>query len=343
MPACDGGAGGRTWCARKFLLRWTKYDKVGYELKRVITGVELKSSCVGMWRRRHKGASFFTPTYELRLKAANVGGLKARSAVFVSGVTVGNVMTMELDKDGKTVLLRLKILKRYPVHKDATFVIEQIGVLGDQFVAIYPGDNSGPLLQDGDEVEARSAFNLQEVARSASELIKRYDKVGETAGEVITLLKNQVLDAKTLSNFSIAIGNVRQMSERGVGVMDSVGAIVATNTLPLATALSNMVSFSARLKTVADDLDDTIITNRAEINAAVKNLQSATAGLKKITDDLDAGKGLAGGLLKDEQMKTDMSMTFSNLNIVSSNLAKYGLLYKPKPPKAPTDYRGKNF
>lgn len=291
-----------------------------------------------------KGASFFTPTYQILLKAPSVGGLKARSAVFVSGVQVGNVMTMELDKDGRTVLLQLKIQKRYPLHRDATFVIEQIGVLGDQFVAIYPGDNSGPLLKDGDEVVARPAFNLQEVARSASELIKRYDKVGESAGEAITRLNSQVLDAKTLSNFSIAIGNFRLMSERAVGVMDNVGGIVASNTVPLATSLSNLVRFSARLQTVAADLDDTILTNRAGINAAVQNLQGATASLKKISDDLQAGQGLAGGLLKDAQMKSDVSITFSNLAVVSSNLAKYGVLYKPKPPSKPaTESRGKNF
>jgi len=33
-----------------------------------------------------KGNSLFTPTYTLRLRAENVGGLKARSSVFISGV-----------------------------------------------------------------------------------------------------------------------------------------------------------------------------------------------------------------------------------------------------------------
>ena len=95
---------------------------------------------------------------------------------------------------------------------------------------------------------------------------------------------------------------------------------------------------------MAADLDDTILTNRAGINASVQNLQVATASLKKIADDLQSGKGLAGGLLKDEQMKADVSVTFSNLAVVSSNLAKYGLLYKPKPPAKPaTESRGKIF
>ena len=293
-----------------------------------------------------KGASFFTPTYQLQLKAANVGGLKARSAVFISGVEVGNVMAMALDKDGKTVLIRLKILKQYPVHHDALFVIEQIGVLGDQFVAIYPGDNSGPFLKDGDEVEARSAFNLQEVARSASELIKRYDKVGEIAGETIARLNQQVLSPQTVSNFTMTIGNFRQMSERASGVMDRLDLIVSTNARPLALAMSNLVTFSAHLEKVATDLDDTILTNRAEINAAVKNFQGATASLKKIADDLEAGKGLAGSLLKDERMKLEISLTVSNLAIVSSNLATYGLLYKPpapKPARPAAESRGKKF
>ena len=186
-----------------------------------------------------KGASIFTPTYQIRLKAANVGGLKARSAVFVSGVEVGNVMTMELDKDGKTVLLQLKIQKRYPLHRDATFVIEQIGVLGDQFVAIYPGDNSGPLLKDGEEVQARPAFNLQEVARSASELIKRYDKVGEAASEAITRLNdalNKALATQTIKD-RLALGASEVLGPTTPEQADAFGQAQRARWVPFVRAL----------------------------------------------------------------------------------------------------------
>ena len=41
-----------------------------------------------------KGMTWFTPTYTLRLRADNVGGLKSRSAVLISGVAVGTVVNL---------------------------------------------------------------------------------------------------------------------------------------------------------------------------------------------------------------------------------------------------------
>src|SRR6266480_8055069 len=43
-----------------------------------------------------KGLNLFTPTYELRLRAATVGGLKNRAGVLLNGVAIGNVIGTEV-------------------------------------------------------------------------------------------------------------------------------------------------------------------------------------------------------------------------------------------------------
>src|SRR5262245_40315107 len=80
-----------------------------------------------------KGTTFFRSTYELRMKTGNVGGIKARANVLMSGVPVGNVSRIELAPDGKTVTIFLKIYGNFKIHRDARFVIEQSGFLGDQY------------------------------------------------------------------------------------------------------------------------------------------------------------------------------------------------------------------
>jgi hypothetical protein len=52
-------------------------------------------------------------------------------------------------------------------------------------------------------------------------------------------------------------------------------------------------------------------------------------------------------LLKDPALKLDASITVSNLAVLSSNLNRFGLLYKPRQPRprpGPMDsiYPGKN-
>ena len=93
-----------------------------------------------------KGTSIFRGTYELRLHADNVGGLKQRASVLLAGVQVGGVSDIQLAEDGKSVTILLKIYKSCKIYHDARFVIEQSGFLGDQYVAIIPTANQLPVL-----------------------------------------------------------------------------------------------------------------------------------------------------------------------------------------------------
>jgi phospholipid/cholesterol/gamma-HCH transport system substrate-binding protein len=291
-----------------------------------------------------RGVGMFQPKYELIMRSRSVAGLKPRSAVFLSGVQIGNVKDVELDDKSKGVVVRLTILEKYRLHNDSRFVIEQQGVLGDQFVNISPGSPEAPLLKNGDEVSGDEPFNLQEVAHSAAVLLKRFDQLGATVGDAIARVNNQILDARTLSNLSQTIGNFSTLSTRTVGMIDNASGIISNGGPVLALSLSNLVVFSRKLDEVAMKVDEAIVTNRVELNESMKNLRDATASLKQMTAEMQSGKGLVGGLLKDEELRTQISVTVNNLAVVSSNLAHYGLLYKPKQPKelAPRTYGGKS-
>src|SRR6266545_3672467 len=183
-----------------------------------------------------KGLTFFTPTYTLRLKTSNVGGIKREAAVLVAGVPVGNVAGAELSPDGRTVTVLLKILARYQIHGDAVFTIDSMGFLGDQYVAILAGKNEAPVLKDGDEVICREPFNLQEVARSALGFIQRID---ETARKLDSALAR----------------------------------VVQANTFPVSATASNLALFSRQLNDLAADLQQVWRTNKTEFATAVKNIE----------------------------------------------------------------------
>lgn len=291
-----------------------------------------------------RGIGVFKGKYELKMRVRNVAGLKPRSAVSLSGVQIGNVKSIELDETNKNVVVRLTILKEFPLHADSKFVIEQIGVLGDQFVIISPGSSDSPYLKDGDEVIGAEPFNLTEVAQSASSLLKRFEALGATVEKAITRVNDQVLDPQTLSNLSMTIQNMQGLSTHAVGLIDNASGVVSNAGPVLALSLTNLYAFSRKLDNVAMKVDEAIVTNRVELNEAMKNLRDATASLKQMTAEMQSGKGLAGGLLKDEQMRLQVSTTFSNLATLSSNLNRFGLLYKPKQPKntAPPTYSGKS-
>jgi ABC-type transporter Mla subunit MlaD len=272
-----------------------------------------------------KGTSLFRGTYILRLHAENVGGLKQRASVLLAGVQVGSVSDIELAPDGKSVTILLRIYKENKIYHDARFVVQQSGFLGDQYVAIVPTTNSPPLLQDGSEVECEAPFNLQEVARSASGFIQRIDDTAKKLDAAVGDVRRYVLNQETLTNLSVAINNLRDFTDQATGTVANLNALVANNGSQISLAVSNVVFFSQDLIGLSDATQGLITTNGAEISAAVKNIETSTETLNKLMDDLQSGKGLAGTLLKNQELSTNVQIMAANLAVATSNLNRLGL------------------
>lgn len=277
-----------------------------------------------------KGLTFFKPTYQLKLHARNVAGLRDGANVLLAGIAVGSVEGAVVAPDGRGVLIKLKIDARHQIHRDAKFVIEQVGFLGDQYIAIYPGENKAPVLQPGEVIEVDVPVSIQEVARSASELLQQAGKGLKTFNEAITRFDKTVLNDQTLTNISGAIANFRVASSKSISVMEGLNMLIATNATPINVAVSNLAQFSEEMDKLALEMTATVATNRIELTKAVKNLERTTAVLEKVAHSVESGSGLAGSLLAEGELKANVSNVVFNFVVLSSNLNRYGLLYKPR-------------
>jgi phospholipid/cholesterol/gamma-HCH transport system substrate-binding protein len=293
-----------------------------------------------------KSTSIFRGTYELRLHASNVGGLKERASVLLAGVQVGTVSGIELAPDGKSVTILLRVYKDYKIYHDARFVIQQSGFLGDQYVAVIPTINQLPVWTNGADVDCEAPFNLQETARAAAGFIQRIDETAQKLDAAVSDVRRLVLNNETLTNLSAAVGNLRDFSEQATNMVANINLLVATNGEQIDLAVSNVVFFSQDLIHLSDDARGVVSTNGAEISAAVKNIEASTETLKTLMDDLQSGQGLAGTLLKNEQLSTNVQAVAANLAIATSNLNQLGLWHflwhhelppTNAPPKKPTN------
>lgn len=89
-----------------------------------------------------------------------VGGLKPRAPVTISGVSVGQVKSIQLDDSLRArVVLDVDADLRLPSDSSAAILTE--GLLGDQFVALAPGAEE-ELLKSGDELQyTESALSIE--------------------------------------------------------------------------------------------------------------------------------------------------------------------------------------
>jgi phospholipid/cholesterol/gamma-HCH transport system substrate-binding protein len=283
-----------------------------------------------------KGMTFFRPTYRILLHSPNVVGLKTRAAVLLSGVQVGTVADIQLVPEGTNATITLRIYSQYRISTNAQFVIEQAGFLGDQYVAITITNSAGACLKDGDAVNTEAPFNLQEAARSANSFILRIDQTAQALNKAIEDVRKYTLNQTTLTNLSESIREFRVVTEHVLSTVDNINALVETNRPSIAVSVSNLVvftrqanQFGEQANQFADSLTDLVATNSPHLTAAV-------AGIQGLVEDLQAGKGLAGDLLKNEAMATNMALIVSNLSITTSNLNRlglWGILWKQKPPR----------
>jgi ABC-type transporter Mla subunit MlaD len=236
------------------------------------------------------------------------------------------------------VNILLKIYKENPIYSDARFVIEAANFLGDQYVAIVPGLNQGPVLTNNAVVNCETPFNIQEVARNAAGFIDRIDGTAQRLNEAIADVRRLVLNEETLTNLAGSIGTMRRASEHALSAVDNLNALIDTNRPAVAEALSNVVYFSDQINSFADKFGDVLTTNSTELTTSMKNISASSMALKSILDDAQSGKGLIGTVLKNDVLATNVAAIAENLSITSSNLNSLGLwrVLFPKHPKSNT-------
>jgi phospholipid/cholesterol/gamma-HCH transport system substrate-binding protein len=97
---------------------------------------------------------------ELTAEFAEIGGLKERAPVVVSGVKIGRVKRIELTPDLRAVVV-LDVDSHYQLPIDTSAAIRTEGLLGQQFVALEPGAED-QLLKSGDKIAyTESALSIE--------------------------------------------------------------------------------------------------------------------------------------------------------------------------------------
>jgi len=100
--------------------------------------------------------------YELVADFDDVGGIRAGADVMMSGVVIGRVESVVLDKDDQA-RLTLRIHDGVKITTDAIASIRTKGIIGDRYVRISQGADD-TFLGDHDTIEeTESAINLEDL------------------------------------------------------------------------------------------------------------------------------------------------------------------------------------
>jgi phospholipid/cholesterol/gamma-HCH transport system substrate-binding protein len=103
----------------------------------------------------------FQPTYPVKLKFDNIGGLKVRAPVKSAGVVVGRVASIGFDTNTYQAVVTIDLDKQYQFPKDTSAKILTAGLLGEQYIGLDPGGDT-EMLKAGDTISmTQSAIVLE--------------------------------------------------------------------------------------------------------------------------------------------------------------------------------------
>src|SRR5215471_550332 len=106
------------------------------------------------------GAAIGGSTYAVNARFTNIGGLKTGSQVLIAGVPVGRVEKIDLDSQ-YAAIVHMNVSRGVRLPSDTIASIKTSGLIGDKFIALAPGADSGSISPGGIITDTESAVDLE--------------------------------------------------------------------------------------------------------------------------------------------------------------------------------------
>ena len=219
--------------------------------------------------------------YYARVKDAT--GLLTKSKIKMAGLDIGQIESIELlDKQARITMI---IGGEVTMRKNALVTVKSIGFLGDKFLALNPGTEDEPVLEEGGYVSEHVAGN------NIEDLTEKVSKVVDNLTEITGLLKEAMrgededgstrLDriAENIEDFSAGLAGLNRLGDLTDKLND------------MADDLKSVTNKVARGEgTVGKLLNDTETVDR--INQAVSGVNKFLTKADKLQILLDARSGV---------------------------------------------------
>ncbi len=245
----------------------------------------------------------------------SVAGLDRKAAVRIAGVRIGKVEAISLD--GSEAVLTLSLDPQVRLHEGAVAQVTSLGMLGDKYIEILPGDTGRPLLPAGTELGGSTTPSFDDVMRVATD-------IGADVKEVTEALRGSIGGAQGEEAIEEIVRNIRDLTA-------SLKVLIAENQINVNRTTANFAEFSATLRDempritekmnlLADQLNEVVGENRDDLQASMGNireitdrLQVSADNLNQITGKIASGEGSIGKLVNDETTVENFNETLNSI------------------------------
>ncbi len=270
---------------------------------------------------RGGGTSIFEKKNDYICYFSDLEGLAAGSPVWLAGVEVGNVRSVDFLREqrelGKGIEVRLTMKKSvsYLITPGTVAQLGTMGLIGDKYIRLIPGPPSDTFLVHGSVIPTIGATGLEGALEELPETIKRINTLLASAECVMASLDSA---GGTLP----MLIRDRELARKIANLVDKSDNLVAA--LDKSTS-----SMTEDMSAVADDfhaLSEELLTGKGTLARLLKDPEpfeyiiSATAHLDTLLRKVESGEGTAGQLANDQELYNDMKDLTARMNTLIKDL-----------------------
>ncbi|MEW6570937.1 MAG: MlaD family protein [Nitrospirota bacterium] len=259
-----------------------------------------------------------TPKVRIKAQLKDVRGLRKGAPVWVSGIEVGSVRSIDLSKKyGTVVTMAVNGDAIKFVKKDSKASVLTMGLLGDKYVEISAGSADAEVVKPGDIIEGGAQLEIQDIVNASlvslttiNEFIKELEGVIEKFERSEGTLAKFLKDPSIYDNLKETTESLSALLRRFEKSEGSLKMFVEDPTLyhRLSRTTASLEEFSSKLASESGTLRRLV-----EDPELYENMDNASAQITSILTRIEQSKGLAWSLVNDEELASEFRDTLDQL------------------------------
>lgn len=266
-------------------------------------------------------ALFKKAGYSITVVFDSAAGLEKRAEVKMSGVKIGFIKDIQLERRKARVVLAI-----YPgveIPKDSKATTAALGLLGEKYLDIIPGDSTENCGPDG-ELAGMTSISFDQIGGLLASVGGQVKDAGGAIKEMLGPETKANLN-RALENMAAVSAELKDFLGRNQGdIKDAVGGARRTfqnldkKVEDVASGLQETIKL---LKDMAAENRDNLKLNLEKIKALIGTMEESLKLLNASLEKINRGEGTLGKIIQDPGLYTKAEQTLDDVRNATKPLS----------------------
>lgn len=251
--------------------------------------------------------------YELVAYFQTATGLEKQAAVRLAGVRIGYIKEIRLAKRQAEVVM--SISSKYQVPKGSKAALASLGLIGEKYVEITPGDQAANF-EPGGAMESTPAISFDQIGALALSIGEEIKSVSKSLSE-ITGQESRTDIRETLRNLNSFTDDLKNfMDENKQNLHASIqGVSEAARDLDqrVGAVSKNLDETIEAIKGMAQENRGAVKSDIEKLGGVLDDLKESVRLLRQSLEKIDKGEGTVGKLIQDPELYDKAKSTLASV------------------------------